>query len=202
MSFTTALRKKFTFDRESPWHFYRKVLLWSFIVASCITVPFVIVEWVKTGSAVFLYYGDYNAQQICFYRHAVDMAREGSFGWDWVTDLGSNFVGSYSYYMIGSPFYWLFCLFPASWAPYLMAPMYIVKYIVAAVLAYAYLQRFVRNKDYAVIARCFMHSPASRYTTPSSTSSTMSWRSSRFCLSAWRNMSRTTARGCLPLPCA
>lgn len=151
MSFTTALRKKFTFDRESPWHFYRKVLLWSFVVASCLTVPFVIVEWVKTGSAVFLYYGDYNAQQICFYRHAVDMAREGSFGWDWVTDLGSNFVGSYSYYMIGSPFYWLFCLFPASWAPYLMAPMYIVKYIVAAVLAYAYLQRFVRNKDYAVI---------------------------------------------------
>ena len=58
MSFTTALRKKFTFDRESPWHFYRKVQMCSFVLDSCITVPIVIVEWVKTGSAVFLYYGD------------------------------------------------------------------------------------------------------------------------------------------------
>ena len=151
MSALTALRNKFKFDPESPWYFYRKVVWWSFIVSVCITVPFVIVEWVKTGSPVFLYYGDYNAQQICFYENCVRMVQEGSFGWDWVTDMGSNFIGSYSYYMLGSPFFWIMCLFPSSWAPYLMAPIYIVKYIVAAVIAYAYLQRFVKNKDYAVI---------------------------------------------------
>ena len=151
MSALDALRNKFKFDKESPWYFYRKVLWWSFIVSACITIPFIIVEWIKTGSAVFLYYGDYNVQQICFYEHAVDMVHSGDFGWDWVTDLGSNFVGSYSYYMLGSPFFWIMCLFPATWAPYLMAPMYMVKYMVAAVLAYAYLQRFVKNKNYAVI---------------------------------------------------
>ena len=127
------------------------VLLWSFILSACITIPFVIVEWIKTGSPIFLYYGDYNVQQICFYEHAVDMVQSGNFGWDWVTDLGSNFVGSYSYYMLGSPFFWIMCIFPATWAPYLMAPMYMVKYMVAAVIAYAYLQRFVKNKNYAVI---------------------------------------------------
>ncbi|MBR5779298.1 MAG: YfhO family protein [Clostridia bacterium] len=151
MSASNALRNKFKFDRESPWYFYRKVIWWSFIVSVCITVPFVIVEWIKTGSPVFLYYGDYNAQQICFYENCVRMVQDGSFGWDWVTDMGSNFIGSYSYYMLGSPFFWLMCIFPSTWAPYLMAPIYIIKYIVAAVIAYAYLQRFVKNKNYAVI---------------------------------------------------
>lgn len=151
MSALDALRNKFKFDPNSPWHFYRKVLWWSFIVSACITVPFVIVEWVKTGSPVFLYYGDYNAQQICFYENCIRMVQNGDFGWDWVTDMGSNFIGSYSYYMLGSPFFWMMCIFPSTWAPYLMAPMYMVKYMVAAVIAYAYLQRFVKNKDYAVI---------------------------------------------------
>ncbi len=151
MSATEMLRSKFRFDKESPWHFYRMVLLFSFVISFCITIPFIIVELVKTGSAIFLYFGDYNAQQIPFYEHCVRMVHEGNFGWDWVTDLGSNFVGSYSYYMLGSPFFWLMCVFPASWVPYLMAPMYMVKYIVAALISYAYFQRFVKNKNYAVV---------------------------------------------------
>ncbi len=151
MTAVKALQNAFKFDRESPWHFYRKTILWSFVVSVCLMVPFLIHSLIETGSAVFTYYGDYNAQQICFYEHCVDMVRNGDFGWDWVTDMGANFVGSYSYYMLGSPFFWMMCAFPSSWAPYLMAPMYIVKYIFAAVLAYAYLQRFVKNKNYAVI---------------------------------------------------
>lgn len=151
MTFIDALKSKFKFDKESPWHFYRTVVWWSFVISFCITAPFVLLEWVKTGSAVFLYYGDYNAQQICFYENCIRMVQDGSFGWDWVTDMGSNFIGSYSYYMLGSPFFWMMCIFPSHWAPYLMAPMYIIKYIVAAVTSYAYLQRFVKNKNYAVI---------------------------------------------------
>ncbi len=151
MDAINILKNKFKFDKESPWYFYRKVLLWSFVVSACITIPFILVELIKTGSAVFLYYGDYNSQQISFYEHCVAMVHSGDFGWDWVTDMGSNFVGSYSYYMLGSPFFWIMCLFPSTWAPYLMAPMYMIKYMVAAVLAYAYLQRFVKNKNYAVI---------------------------------------------------
>ncbi len=151
MSALDAIRRKFKFDPESPFHYYRKVALWSLIVSGCIMIPFILVELINSGSAVFLYYGDYNGQQIPFYEHCVRMVHEGSLGWDWVTDLGSNFIGSYSYYMLGSPFFWLMCCFPASWVPYLMAPMYMVKYVVAAVFAYAYLQRFVKNKDYAVI---------------------------------------------------
>ena len=111
----SALREKFKFDKNSPWHFYRAVLLYSLIVSACITLPFIIYELVVTGKAVFLYYGDYNAQQIPFYRHSVDMVHSGNFGWDWMTDLGSNFIGSYSYYLLGSPFFWLTVPFPQEW---------------------------------------------------------------------------------------
>ena len=138
-------------DDKSTFYYYKKTLLISLILSFLILAPFVIVEWIKTGSPVFLYYGDYNVQQIPFYEHCVRMVHEGNFGWDWLTDLGSNFIGSYSYYLLGSPFFWLMCLFPASWAPYLMAPIYMLKFATAAVIAYAYLKRFVKNKDYAVI---------------------------------------------------
>lgn len=136
---------------ESKYYYYCKTFWFSLMIACCITIPFIIYEWVVTGHGIFLYYGDYNAQQIAFYKHCVEMVHSGDFGWDWFTDMGSNFVGSYSYYMLGSPFFWLMCLFPSSWAPYLMGPMYIVKYVVAALIAYAYLQRWVKNKDHAVL---------------------------------------------------
>ncbi len=138
-------------EGQSKYYYYRKTFLYSALIACLITIPFVLWEWIRTGHGIFLYYGDYNAQQIAFYKHCVGMVQEGNFGWDWFTDIGSNFVGSYSYYMLGSPFFWIMCLFPASWAPYLMGPMYIIKYIVAAMLAYVYLQRWVKNKDYAVL---------------------------------------------------
>ncbi|MBR4466804.1 MAG: YfhO family protein [Clostridia bacterium] len=138
-------------EAQAKYVYYRKTFLYTLAIASFLMLPFVIFEWIQTGHPVFLYYGDYNAQQIPFYRHCVDMVRSGNFGWDWYTDMGSNFVGSYSYYVLGSPFFWFMCLFPSSWAPYLMAPMYIIKYIVAAMLAYCYLKRWVRNQDYAVL---------------------------------------------------
>lgn len=142
---------KLTTTRKQEYRYYAKTLIYSLIIACCITIPFILVEWVRTGHGIFLYYGDYNCQQLAFYRHCVDMVHSGSFHWDWFTDMGSSFVESYSYYMLGSPFFWIMCLFPSSFAPYLMGPIYILKYIVAAVLAYAYLQRWVKNKDYAVL---------------------------------------------------
>lgn len=138
-------------SQKSKYYYYKQTFLYSLLVACVITIPFIIVEWAKTGHPIFLYYGDYNAQQIAFYKHAVECVRTGSMRWDWLTDMGSNFVGSYSYYMLGSPFFWFMCLFPSSWAPYLMGPVYIIKYVCAAMVAHNYLQRFVKNKEYAVI---------------------------------------------------
>ena len=49
----------------------------------------------------FIFYGDYNAQQIPFYNLANDAARSGNFGWNWYTDLGTDFMTSYSFYLFG-----------------------------------------------------------------------------------------------------
>jgi len=136
---------------EDRFYYYKKVFFYSLLISVAIMLPFVIVELIKVQRPIFLYYGDYNVQQICFYRHCVDMVRNGDFGWDWYTDLGSNFIGSYSYYMLGSPFFWILCLFPASWTPYLMAPTFVLKYVTCALFSYAYIKRFVRKQNYAVV---------------------------------------------------
>lgn len=66
-------------------------------------------------------------------------------------DLGSNFIGSYSFYLLGSPFFWLTLPFPTDFVPYLMGPLYILKFGCAALTAYLFLNYFLKNKDYAVI---------------------------------------------------
>jgi hypothetical protein len=47
-----------------------------------------------------------------FYNLANDAVREGQFGWNWYTDLGTEFISSYSFYLLGSPFFWLTVLLP------------------------------------------------------------------------------------------
>ena len=96
---------------------------------------------------IFLYYGDFNSQQMMFYYHANEMVRNGNMAWDWGTDLGSNFIGSYSFYLLGSPFFWLSTLFPLDAVKYLMPWLLSLKTAIAAVAAYAYIRRFVQNKD-------------------------------------------------------
>ena len=99
----------------------------------------------------FIYYGDFNAQQIPFYNLANDAVRNGQFGWNWYTDLGSDFMTSYSFYLIGSPFFWLSTILPRSLVtlsiPFLLA----LKHGVASLTAYAYIRRFVRSKNSALV---------------------------------------------------
>lgn len=152
MNFLKRMHREELEILNDKYYYYKQVAYLSLVLGTLIIFPFMFRElFLYSGKFIFMYYGDYNVQQIPFYRHCVEMVHSGNFGWDWNTDLGSNFVGSYSYYMLGSPFFWILCLFPSAWTPYLMGPMYVIKYIVAAVIAYAYLKRFVRNKEYAVI---------------------------------------------------
>lgn len=99
------------------------------------------------NKGIFLYYGDFNSQQMMFYQHANEVVKDVGIGWDWGTDLGSNFIGSYSFYLLGSPFFWLSTLFPLSAVAYLMPWLLALKTAVAAVAAYAFIRRFVGNKS-------------------------------------------------------
>ena len=110
-----------------------KVFLLAALITTIIFLPFIICD-----KGLFIFYGDYNVQQIPFYQYAHDAIRSGEVGWSWYTDLGSNFVGSYGFYLLGSPFFWLIIPFPSSWVPYLMAPLFILKFSIAATTSLQY----------------------------------------------------------------
>jgi len=119
--------------------------LFALLLAAVIFVPLMI--W---GYGCFQYMGDYNVQQIAFYKHVHEAIRSGNLFWDWYTDLGANFIGSYSFYNLFSPFFWLTLPFPTAWVPYLMGPLLILKTASAALTSYLYLRRFVTSRDWAV----------------------------------------------------
>ncbi len=116
-------------------------------LAVLLFLPFVIY-----GRGYFLYYGDFNAQQVPFYQLAHRAVWEGNFGWSWTTDLGANFIGSYSFYLLGSPFFWLTIPFPNAWVPFLMAPLLALKMALAGLTAFLYARRFLENQRLAIIA--------------------------------------------------
>ena len=124
--------------------------LWTFLTA-LLTAAVMFLPSVIAGDGYFIFYGDFNVQQIPFYQYCHEAVRSGSFGWSWESDLGSNFIGSYSFYLLGSPFFWLTLPFPNSVVPYLMGPLLILKFACAALTAYLFISRFTARAQTAMI---------------------------------------------------
>ncbi len=99
----------------------------------------------------FFYYGDYNVQQVPFYILAHRAVRSGELFWNWNLDLGGSMAGDFSFYLWGSPFFWVTMLFPEGAIPYLMPVLMAVKYGVAAACAYLYIRRYLQKYVYAMI---------------------------------------------------
>lgn len=131
---------------KSELKYYKKAFFTAMIMGVILLLPFVIID-----GGYFIYYGDYNAQQIPFYTLCNDALKTGSFMWDWHTDLGVNFIGSYSFYTIGSPFFLLTLPFPAEFAKYLMAPLLVLKFSCCSLFAFAFIRRFVKKPQSALI---------------------------------------------------
>lgn len=132
------------FNQEKKY--YLKAFLIALIMAVVLLLPFVIID-----GGYFVYYGDYNAQQIPFYKLCINAVQSGNMGWSWQTDLGANFIGSYSFYTLGSPFFWFAALFPVSVSQYLMAPLLALKIALSSLFAFIYIRRFVTNPNNALI---------------------------------------------------
>ncbi len=126
--------------------YHRKAFLYGLALAFVIFIPFIVFD-----NGYFLFYGDYNVQQVPFYQMAHDAIRSGSWGWNWNTDLGVNFIGSYSFYLLGSPFFWLTIPFPSWMVPHLMGPLLILKFACATLTSYIWMERYVHHPDYALV---------------------------------------------------
>lgn len=135
---------------EKDWG---KGYLFTFLVcclgAFAIYLPFLFID-----KGLFQYCGDFNTQQIPFYTYMNGFVKSGAGQWSWETDLGSSAVNSYSFYLLGSPFFWLSVLLPQTWAPFAMVPLLVLKFGVCGLGAFTWLRRYSRTKSYAVIAAC------------------------------------------------
>ncbi len=123
-----------------------KAFFWAILMACAVFVPLIVYN-----RGYFLYLGDFNVQQIPFYQLAHEAVRNGNIFWNWHTDLGANFIGSYSFYLLFSPFFWLTLPFPNHMVPHLMGPLLILKTACASLTAYYYIKRFVKTTDWAVV---------------------------------------------------
>lgn len=135
-----------SFEYLASWQQYICLLLIGFVITAAFIVPSMIYD-----GGPFTFYGDYNVQQIPFWYEAHAAVKSGEIFWNWESDLGVNFIGSYSYYMLGSPFFWLSLPFPTDWVPYMMPFMLCLKFAISAMTSFAYLKLFAKKVDNAVL---------------------------------------------------
>ncbi len=124
---------------------YSRIFVILFLSMTVIFWPIIIIN-----EGYFIYYGDFNSQQLMFYNHCNEAIKNGTM-WDWYTDLGSDFIGAYSFYTLGSPFFWLTVLFPPKIAPMLLPWLLAIKTGVAGVTSYGFIKRFVKTENAAAI---------------------------------------------------
>ena len=133
------------------------------LTAAIFFLPFCLLD-----GGFFHYAGDFNSQQISFYRYMNGFVKGAGYPdsafagaprntFSWATDLGSGVMNAYSFYLYGSPFFWLSVLLPQSWLPYMMVPLLVLKFGVAGGGAYLYLRRYVKNANYAVLGLSLNH---------------------------------------------
>ena len=118
-----------------------------FIIAFLSFLPFVI-----KGEGFFVLTNDFNDQQIPF---TIGLHRalleSGISGFSWDIDLGTSTMDGFSFYELGSPFFWISMLFPANAFPYIVAWLFMLKFSLAGITSCLYLKRFVKDGKWAVL---------------------------------------------------
>ena len=132
-------------------HTSNKYLLETALIAAAACI-LSLLPAVIAGRGILALADDFSWQQQIFNTYAVSLYRSpADFGWSWVVDLGADVSNALAFYNLYSPFTLILALFPAAVTPYLAAPMLVLKYVVAAVAAAAFVKRFVRDGKTAVL---------------------------------------------------
>ena len=95
--------------------------------------------------------GDYIEQQLPFILETRRILRAGLSGYSFNTFLGAPSVGSYAFYTLGSPFVWPLALLPQSLVPFGISLMAIFKHAAAALTAFLYFDRMVRDRRLSLL---------------------------------------------------
>ena len=124
-------------------------------LAKCIFISFfaafISFVWIMIlNGGTFTLCGDYNAQAVPFTAGMRRAILDGA-SWSWGTDLGTQTIGAYSFYGLGSIAFWLTMLVPSAAVPCVMGWLYILKYVAAGITSFLYIRTFTRDENYAVI---------------------------------------------------
>ncbi len=125
---------------------YALMALMSFAVMAIAILPILIMNDGK-----FFLAGDYMTQQIPFMKECRRVILSGTPFWSSNTFLGANFVGTYSFYVYGSPFFWPLLFIPESYMSYALGVLFVLKHVVSALTSYLYLSKHIDNNNFAVI---------------------------------------------------
>ena len=128
-----------------------KVFLVALLISFCTILPVLI----QSGWNLYMV-GDYMTQQIPFIKESRRMFLSGTPFWSCNTFLGANYLGSYSFYVYGSPFFWPLVILPERFLGTGLAAMIVLKHGVAAWTAFLFLKKHVRSELYAA-AGSFMY---------------------------------------------
>ncbi len=84
---------------------------------------------------------DFVHQEVSFILETKRMFASGAPWWSWNTYLGSDFIGSYSFYTLTSPFVWINCLLPESMLEVGLAITFVLKFLCLGWLSWCYLRK-------------------------------------------------------------
>lgn len=137
---------------KKNWQISQKTgMLYSFCLSLILGILILVIGFCL-GKGTFYLGTDYNLQQVVFNAAANQAIKEGDVLWSDEFDLGTSFVGAYSFYNLGSPFFLLSLLFPASLS-FLYTPLLLcLKLAVAGISSYCYISQYVKQKKWAVVA--------------------------------------------------
>ena len=111
------------------------------IIAMAAFVPFII-----KGSGMLTLGDDFDAQELVFGMLANREIKEFDVFFNWAIDMGSDFISSFGFYNLGSPFFWITLPFKPEVYPWLVGPILILKYAFAGLFSYKWIERYVNPK--------------------------------------------------------
>ena len=135
--FDKALNTRHELGRVQMWFCMFALGIVMYVIAALYVI--------NKHDGLFFYYGDYNVQQVPFYILAHRAIRNGQLFWNFNLDLGGDLVADFSFYLMGSPFFWITIPFPESLLPYMMPYLMALKYGVASANAFLYMRRYTKT---------------------------------------------------------
>lgn len=119
----------------------KKLALVTLLVLLVAFVPFLLLR----GNLWFA--SDLLHQEIPFILETKRLFATGAPWWSWNTYLGADFIGSYAFYTLTSPFVWINCLFPENLVPYSIALTLVLKFLCMGWVALLYLRKMGVSRE-------------------------------------------------------